>query len=86
VGKLSSQGLQYFQRCLRPAGAPMRSAEDEQSERMTGTDGQDFAGLLRGEVGVFLEQAPRMRHGDVDRPKALRGHVQSCTRFIPKSL
>jgi hypothetical protein len=70
---LASQGLQHFQRGVRPPGAPMRSPEDEQGKRITGTDVQDFARLLSGEVGVLLEQAPRMRHGGLDRPKALRG-------------
>jgi hypothetical protein len=33
---------------------------------VTGMDIEDFACLLGGEVGVLLEQPPRMRHGDVD--------------------
>ena len=83
---LSSQWIQHFQRGLRASGPPMRSPEDEQRKRMAGIDVQDFARLLRGEVGVLLEQAPRMRHGGLDRPKALRGDVHSCTRFIPQML
>jgi len=49
-------------------------------------DIEDFACLLGREVSVFLEQSPRMRNREVNRPKALRGHVQSCTRLSPISL
>jgi hypothetical protein len=46
-------------------------------------DIEDFACLLCGELNIFLEQAPRMRNRKVNRPKALRRDVQSCTRYIP---
>jgi hypothetical protein len=61
----------------------VRGAQDETRHRVTGMGIEDFACLLCSEVGVFLEQSPRMRNREVNRPKALRGHVQSCTRYIP---
>jgi hypothetical protein len=34
-------------------------------------DIQNFPRLLRGEVGIFFQESPRMRDCHVDRPKGL---------------
>ena len=80
--KFRGQRFQHLQRRLQPPCAPVRGAQDETRGGVTGVDCEDFTGLLRGKVSVCLEQSPRMRNREVNRPKALRGHVQSCTRCI----
>jgi hypothetical protein len=83
IRELRSERFQHLKRCLQPSCAPVRGAQDEARHRILGLDEEDLACLLGREVRIFLEQAPRMRNRELHRPKALRGHVQSCTRYIP---
>jgi hypothetical protein len=68
---LQGQRFQNFESGLRPAAAPVRSAEYQAGVRMARIHTEYFARLLRGELGIFLEQTRRVSQRNVDRPNRL---------------
>jgi hypothetical protein len=72
---LERQGLEDLEcGCCAPA-TTLRGPENESSDRMCGTEVQNFSSLLCREVGISLQESSRVGERRVDRPRMLRRAV-----------